>query len=292
LDVVLCVKEERGIPKTPQKTIFIGTPGHIKNMERRKQINLGSERIKAVYALEIDTLLDARSYNDTFEVFKPMNPECQVVLMGSTYPDFVRQKAQMLFLEDDEKKEILKSSFIPNKHWYVGCRADHKKPQMLELLCNNMNFTQAIIYIDQKAAKHNYYTDELVNMNNRAGQSGKILNTTNSEERRRIVQKFNKQEIKILICHDIPLFGINTSNVDIIVHADLPSRTNSSEITPVQAAMDIYERRNNNISNKNCHSIVFTIRTQENEKICDSINDTYGLEQLPSDPNSVDERFQ
>lgn len=258
-------------------------------MHRNKQINLGSERIKAVYALEIDTLLALRRYEETFDVFKPMNPECQVVLMGSTYPDFVRLKAQQLFLDDDDKKEVVKTSFVPNKHWYVGCRADHKKPQMLELLCNNMNFTQAIIYIDQKAAKNNYYTDELVNMNNRAGMSGKILNTTNSEERRRIVQKFNKQEIKILICHDIPLFGINTSNVDIIVHADLPSKTNQDF---VQAAMDIYERRNNNISNKDCHVIVFTIRAQDNEKICDSIKDTYGLEQLPSDPNSVDERFQ
>eukprot|EP00494_Astrolonche_serrata_P025076 UN25337 len=146
---------------------------------------------------------------------------------------FYQKKGKLVFPENVTPESVVKESKSKMKHWYVGCRFDNKKPQILELLCLKMKFKQAIVFVSRESRKNNHYGDELEKIG-RTGPIGKITYTTNSEERRRIVQSFNKNEIKVLICHDIPLFGINTSNVQVVVHADLPTMANP---------MDIYDKR-------------------------------------------------
>lgn len=263
-------------PNTP--CVFVGTPPAIKTYLHKNYIHHG--KLQAVYILEADLLLTTKGA-DIEDIFRQVPQDKQCVVMSSTVSTKV----------DDELAKILEAPALIKKeystrvrHWYVACIMQERKTKMFELLCREMKFTQAIVYISGSSGAAQKLKNALQDPN----EVGLLTGSTSHQDRRDIVERFNKQEIRMIMMSDlIAPYGIKIDKVDCLIHVDVPQTKQSSIESPIEA----YGRRLSIIeaSERVIESISFSLRHNKVEKFLHEVDNKYTLKELPADPNSLEE---
>lgn len=258
--------------------VFVGTPPAIKTYLHKNYIH--HQKLQAVYILEADLLLTTKG-PDIEDIFRQVPQDKQCVVMSSTVSTTVDDELGKL-LEDPA---VIKRTYATRvRHWYVACIMQERKTKMFELLCREMKFTQAIVYINGSSSMANKLKNALQDPN----EVGLLTGSTSHQDRRDIVERFNNQEIRMIMMSDlIAPYGIKIDKVDCLIHVDVPQARPNSIESPLEA----YERRLSVIeaSERVIESISFSLRHPKVEKFLHEVDDKHTLKELPADPNSLDE---
>lgn len=203
------------LKKRPQ--IIIGTPGRIMDHLRRKTLKL--QNLKMIVLDEADEMLNMGFREDIDTILEKVPEDRQTVLFSATMPPEIIAITKK-YLKDPVHIRIAKKELtVPSiEQYYIECRESNK----LEILSRFMDTSDAKLSIVFTNTKKK--ADELCSaLQSRGYQADALHGDIKQEARDRVMKKFRRGHIDVLIATDVAARGIDVDNIDCVYNYDVPS---------------------------------------------------------------------
>lgn len=197
--------------------IIIGTPGRVMDHMRRKTLRL--DHLKMIILDEADEMLNMGFREDIDTVLQDVPAEKQMMLFSATMPKEILEIANTYMKNPEHAVTQHKEVTIDTiEQYYIEVRENSK----LELLCRVVdakNIKLGIVFCNTKRK-----VDELCTSLQARGYSAEALHgDMKQRERDRVMNKFRKGLVEILIATDVAARGIDVNDVEAVFNYDLPS---------------------------------------------------------------------
>ncbi|MBN7771941.1 DEAD/DEAH box helicase [Clostridium aminobutyricum] len=197
--------------------IIIGTPGRVMDHMRRRTLKL--ELLKMIILDEADEMLNMGFREDIDTILQDVPAERQMMLFSATMPKGILEIANTYMKNPEhvvtQHKEVTIDTI---EQYYIEVRESSK----LELLCRLVdakNIKLGIVFCNTKRK-----VDELCTSLQARGYSAEALHgDMKQRERDRVMSKFRKGLVDILIATDVAARGIDVNDVEAVFNYDLPS---------------------------------------------------------------------
>ncbi|QIB68970.1 DEAD/DEAH box helicase [Aminipila butyrica] len=197
--------------------IIIGTPGRIMDHMRRRTLKF--QNLKMVVLDEADEMLNMGFREDIDTIFSELPEERQTMLFSATMPKGILEISN-LYMKDPQHVVTLQKEVTIDTidQYYIEVREGSK----LELLCRLIdakNLKLGIIFCNTK-----WKVDELCTSLQARGYSAEALHgDMKQRERDRVMNKFRKGQVELLIATDVAARGIDVNNVEAVFNYDIPN---------------------------------------------------------------------
>lgn len=203
------------LKKKPQ--IIIGTPGRVMDHMRRRTLKLTD--LKMIILDEADEMLNMGFREDIDVILKDLPEDRQTLLFSATMPKEIKDLAKLYQKNAIHVQATHKELTVPNiEQYYLEVRESSK----LELLCRLIdakNVELGIVFCNTKRK-----VDEITASLQARGYSADALHgDMKQSERDRVMNKFRKRLIDILVATDVAARGIDVNNIDAVFNYDIPS---------------------------------------------------------------------
>ena len=203
------------LKKNPQ--IIIGTPGRVMDHMRRRTLKF--KDLNMIVLDEADEMLNMGFREDIDTILEGMPEERQTLLFSATMPSAILEITKLYQKEPELIKTVHKELTIPTiDQYYLEVREGSK----LELLCRLIdanNLELGIVFCNTKRK-----VDEVCTaLQARGYQAEGLHGDMKQTERDRVMNKFRKGLVNILIATDVAARGIDVNNVEAVFNYDLPS---------------------------------------------------------------------
>jgi len=196
--------------------IVVGTPGRTFDHIKRKSLKLGN--VSYVVLDEADEMLNMGFIDDVEEILEYTNKERRTLLFSATMPDRIMNVA---------KKYMNKFKIIKAKQGqltadltdqiYFETRPSDKFESLCRIIDVEIEF-YGLIFCRTKIS-----VDELTNkLIDRGYAADGIHGDVSQHLRERILGKFKKQRIRILVATDVAARGIDVENLSHVINYALP----------------------------------------------------------------------
>lgn len=197
--------------------IIIGTPGRVMDHMRRHTLKL--ENLKMMVLDEADEMLNMGFREDIDIILKDLPDDIQTLLFSATMPKEILEITKLYQKNPEHIKTAHKELTIPTiDQYYLEVRESSK----LELLCRLIdakNIKLGIVFCNTKRR-----VDELTTSLQTRGYSAEALHGDMKQtERDRVMNKFRKGLVEILVATDVAARGIDVNNVEAVFNYDIPS---------------------------------------------------------------------
>ncbi len=197
--------------------IIIGTPGRVMDHMRRHTLKLGNLRM--IILDEADEMLNMGFREDIDTILEGVSEERQTLLFSATMPKEIMDLTRLYQKNPVLVKTVHKELTIPSiEQYYLEVRESSK----LELLCRLIdakNIKLGLVFCNTKKR-----VDELTSALQTRGYSAEALHgDMKQSERDRVMTKFRKGLIEILVATDVAARGIDVNNIEAVFNYDLPS---------------------------------------------------------------------
>lgn len=199
-------KQENALKHRP--VIIIGTPGRIKDLLDQNKIRLSKTKI--VILDEADQIISTGQRKETEMILKDVH--AQIVCTSATKTDDV-----ISFLPEDHEEIIQNASKINQKIDAFYIETEDRKHSLLHLL-KTADIKQAIIFVNYKNDA-NVLSEWLQKKNILASSFSSFYE---EKERIRILDRFKKGELRVLVATDAAARGLDLTDVSHIIHYDIP----------------------------------------------------------------------
>lgn len=198
----------------------IGTPGRLKDMMQRKYLNLS--QFNNVVLDETDRMVDIGFFEE-IRLFISMLPKKRQSLFFSATVSKKVQEIINSFVQNPVVIDVKKSETRANiKQDIVRVTKNQRKIDTLHDLLIQNEFNKVIVFGNTKWSVQKL-SDELVG---RGFKADAIHGDKRQNQRHSILEKFKKNEIKILLATDVAARGLDISNVSHVINYDLPKTYN------------------------------------------------------------------
>lgn len=203
------------LKKKPQ--IIIGTPGRVMDHMRRHTLKL--DNLKMLILDEADEMLNMGFREDIDTIITELPVERQTLLFSATMPKEILDLTRLYQKNSVLLKATHRELTVPNiDQYYIEVR-DHSKPELLCRLIDAKNVDLGIVFCNTKRR-----VDEVTSMLQARGYSADALHgDMKQSERDRVMNKFRKGLLDILVATDVAARGIDVNNIDAVFNYDLPS---------------------------------------------------------------------
>lgn len=196
--------------------IVVGTPGRIIDHLNRKTLKL--DKISHLILDEADEMLNMGFIDDMESILKRANPEKRMLLFSATMPHEIKRIAQKYMNNYEHisiKKEQLTTNLTDQIYFEVS------EADKFEALCRirdiekefyGIVFCRTKIDVDRVASK---LTDRGYNAE---GLHGDV----SQHQRERILNKFKKKQLNILVATDVAARGIDVNDLTHVLNYSLP----------------------------------------------------------------------
>ncbi|MCX7770646.1 MAG: DEAD/DEAH box helicase [Proteobacteria bacterium] len=201
--------------------IVVGTPGRLIDHINRKTLNL--QEIKCVVLDEADEMLDMGFEEDIKEILNFVPEDCQRLLFSATMPQEIIAISRK-YLKDAERISLSRENIIvPNiKQIFYEVRENEKLDVLTKILDTEIE-DQVLIFCHTKKE-----TDEVAYALKNRGYSADALHGDYSQaQRERVMGKFRKKDINILVATDVAARGIDISDVSHVINYSIPQNPES-----------------------------------------------------------------
>jgi ATP-dependent RNA helicase DeaD len=195
--------------------IVVGTPGRILDHVHRETLNLS--QITSLVMDEADEMLNMGFIDDIEEIISVSNPDKRMLLFSATMPPRIRELAQK-YLKNPialKTKTQLTTNLTDQIYFEVFER------DRFEALCRIIDMEDdfyAIVFCRTKIE-----TDEIASHLIDRGYSADALHGDISQFlRERILAKFRKKAINVLVATDVAARGIDVSDLTHVINYSLP----------------------------------------------------------------------
>jgi len=197
--------------------IIIGTPGRVMDHMRRRTLKL--QDLKMIVLDEADEMLNMGFREDIDTILEQVPAERQTLLFSATMSKEILEITKLYQREPVIIKTVHKELTMPTtEQFYIEVREASK----LELLCRMIdanNIKVGIVFCNTKRK-----VDEVTTALQTRGFSAEALHGDMKQtERDRVMNKFRKGLVDMLIATDVAARGIDVNNVEAVFNYDIPS---------------------------------------------------------------------
>lgn len=196
--------------------VVVGTPGRVMDMMARGVMKL--DGIRFVVLDEVDRMLDIGFRDDIRKILGAVKHPHQTVLVSATLDDEIKRLAQQYMHDavevnvshDELTVEGVRQQFCVVDPWdkfkLLRCVLDHEKPKLTIIFCNTRHGAR-------KLARRLFD----------AGIEAKeIHGDLVQQKREKIMDRFRKHQIPVLVATDLAARGIDVHEITHIINYDLP----------------------------------------------------------------------
>ncbi len=203
------------LKKRPQ--IIIGTPGRIMDHMRRRTLKFND--LKMIILDEADEMLNMGFREDIDTILEKVPEEKQTVLFSATMPREIMELTTKYQKEPLHIKAAHKELTVPSIDQYYLEVSESSKLEVLSRLVDTNNVKLALVFCNTKKR-----VDELTSSLQSRGYSAEALHGDMKQDQRdRVMTKFRKGHIDILIATDVAARGIDVDDVEAVFNYDLPN---------------------------------------------------------------------
>jgi ATP-dependent RNA helicase DeaD len=201
--------------------IVVGTPGRIIDHLNRKSLNI--DKISFLILDEADEMLNMGFIDDMEEIMKKANPDKRMLLFSATMPYEIK-KISKKYMKDLEhiavEKEQLTTDLTDQIYFEV------KEEDKFEALCRIRDVESefyGIVFCRTKVD-----VDRVTNKLIDRGYNAEALHGDISQyQRERILNKFKKKQLNILVATDVAARGIDVQDLTHVINYTLPQDSES-----------------------------------------------------------------
>lgn len=197
--------------------IIVGTPGRVMDHMRRHTLKLNS--LKILVLDEADEMLNMGFREDIDIILQDLPVERQTLLFSATLSSEIKEIAKLYLSDPKQVLAVHKEMTIPSvEQFYLEVRESSK----LELLCRMIdakNIHLGLVFCNTKKK-----VDEVTSALQTRGYSAEALHgDMKQSERDRVMTKFRKGTIDILVATDVAARGIDVDDIEAVFNYDIPS---------------------------------------------------------------------
>lgn len=197
--------------------IIIGTPGRVMDHMRRHTLKLGN--LKMIVLDEADEMLNMGFREDIDTILEDIPEDRQTLLFSATMPKEILDLTRLYQKEPVLIKTVHKELTIPGiEQYYLEVR-ESSKAELLCRLIDAKNIKLGLVFCNTKKR-----VDELTGALQTRGYSAEALHgDMKQSERDRVMTKFRKGLIEILVATDVAARGIDVNNIEAVFNYDIPN---------------------------------------------------------------------
>ncbi|WP_455645124.1 DEAD/DEAH box helicase [Methanosphaera sp.] len=197
--------------------IIIGTPGRVMDHIDRKTLSL--KNIKTVILDEADEMLDMGFREDIEYILEDIPYERQFLLFSATLPPEILQLAKR-YQDNPEIVKVtqheLTTPDVEQKYFEVK---EDMKLELLSRILDLHDFDLSLVFCNTKRK-----VDKLVShLQIRGYLADGLHGDLTQNQRDRVMHKFKKGSIEILVATDVAARGIDVSGVEAVFNYDIPN---------------------------------------------------------------------
>jgi len=197
--------------------IIVGTPGRVMDHMRRHTLKFGS--LKMLILDEADEMLNMGFREDIDIIIQDLPEDRQTLLFSATLSKEIKEIAKLYQKDPEQIVTVHKELTIPSiEQFYLEVRESSK----LELLCRLIdakNVKLGLVFCNTKKR-----VDEVTSALQTRGYSAESLHGDMKQtERNRVMTKFRKGTIDILVATDVAARGIDVNDIEAVFNYDIPS---------------------------------------------------------------------
>jgi ATP-dependent RNA helicase DeaD len=196
--------------------IVVGTPGRVLDHIRNKRLKL--ENIKYLVLDEADEMLNMGFIDDMEQILETCNSERRTLLFSATMPAEIVRISRKYMVDPESisiKGETQTTSLTDQIYFEV------RQEDKFEALCRIIDIEKefyGLIFCRTKLE-----TDEVASrMIDRSYDTDCLHGDISQSNRERILAKFKKKKINILVATDVAARGIDISNLTHVINYSLP----------------------------------------------------------------------
>jgi ATP-dependent RNA helicase DeaD len=196
--------------------IIVGTPGRVIDHIERRTLKL--ETTTTVVLDEADEMLDMGFRDDIELILKSVTSERQTVFFSATMP-----KEFLILTKKYQKnpitiKVVAEKLTVPTIEQYYLETREHQKLEALSRLVDLYDPKLSIVFCNTKKR-----VDEVTaSLQARSYTADAIHGDMNQSQRDRVMAKFRKGTIEMLVATDVAARGIDVDDVEIVFNYDVP----------------------------------------------------------------------
>ncbi len=196
--------------------IIIGTPGRI--MDHMKRRTLKMEGLKMVVLDEADEMLDMGFRDDIEAILKQTPKERQTILFSATMPKAILELTKRYQNNPQMIKLVHKEMTAPKIEQVYYEVKEHAKADTFSRLIDAYNLKLSLAFCNTKKR-----VDELVETLKARGYQAEGLHGDLSQyQRDRVMSRFRKGVIEILVATDVAARGIDVEDIEAVFNYDVP----------------------------------------------------------------------
>tara|TARA_B100001769_G_scaffold257123_1_gene234971 strand:- start:1018 stop:2304 length:1287 start_codon:yes stop_codon:yes gene_type:complete len=197
--------------------ILIATPGRLIDLFKQKKIKFND--IKIMVLDEADKMLDMGFIPDIRKIFNATSKQQQMLMFSATLDNSVSKIAKE-FLKNPIIISItpkIKGHINIEQYLYYVDNQFHKQ-QLLKHFLSDINLKQAIIFTATKR-QADKLTDDLYHSDFKIAA---LHGDMSQGSRTKTINRFKKNQIKVLIATDLASRGIDVKNITHVFNYDIP----------------------------------------------------------------------
>lgn len=196
--------------------IVVGTPGRLIDMLKRRHLRL--DQVESVVLDEADRMLDMGFVNDVRYILDQMPRVSQIAMFSAT---FSRAVMDISYLYQREPVEIIieeKGLDKPNINEYVLHANGSERITAIRKILSKGDLNRGIVFVNTKQSADmvaKKLRDKKIN-------AATIHGDIRQNHRERVLSRFRKGNLHVLVATDVASRGLDIDNVDVIFNYDLP----------------------------------------------------------------------
>ncbi len=203
------------LKKRPQ--IIIGTPGRIMDHMRRHTLKFAN--LKMVILDEADEMLNMGFREDIDTILEKVPEQRQTILFSATIPKEIMDLTTLYQKDPVLIKAVHKELTVPSiEQFYIEVR-ESSKADVLSRVIDANNIKLSLVFCNTKKR-----VDELASNLQSMGYSAEALHGDMKQmQRDKVMSRFRKGIIDILIATDVAARGIDVDDVEAVFNYDIPN---------------------------------------------------------------------
>ncbi|MDF2524866.1 MAG: helicase, superfamily [Clostridiales bacterium] len=203
------------LKKRPQ--IVIGTPGRVMDHMRRHTLKLSDLRM--IILDEADEMLNMGFREDIDTILEKVPEEKQTILFSATMPKEIMDLTNKYQKKPIHIKAAHKQLTVPSIEQYYLEVSESSKLEVLSRLIDANSIHLALVFCNTKKR-----VDELTASLQSRGYSSEALHgDMRQDQRDKVMARFRKGHIDILIATDVAARGIDVDNIEAVFNYDIPN---------------------------------------------------------------------
>ena len=196
--------------------VVVGTPGRVLDLLGRRALSL--DAVRFVVLDEVDRMLDIGFRDDIRRILSQATRPHQTIFVSATIEDEIKRLSQQ-FMRDPVEVNVSGDQLTVNEVAQFYCPVDpHSKFQLLMRVLEQEQPSLAIVFCNTKHAVR-----KLAKRLHAEGIDAKEIHGDLIQERReKIMSRFRRQQIPVLVATDLAARGIDVRQISHIVNYDLP----------------------------------------------------------------------